>query len=90
MQTNEHLQDFILHISTTYGLTPADTDRLIEEFLSHFDETAESFVRRRHHEMQGMGRTNPAIFRAIQKEIPLSRFTAPDLSERQIRRMVYG
>jgi len=47
-------------------------------------------VRRRHAELQGEGRKNPEIFPLIAAELRGRLVAAPVLSERQLRRIVYG
>ena len=81
------LQD---HISQTYGIPAAQFDRLYEEFAAFFDVTLEEFTRRRHLEMQKDGKRNDQIYAAILQETREMRFAVRDVSERQIRRLVYG
>ena len=64
--------------------------RLIEEVVAFFSDTTESYVRRRHRELLRRGESNPAIFREIRTELVAWRVRAPELSERQLRRIVYG
>jgi hypothetical protein len=47
-------------------------------------------VRRRHLAMQGEGLSNPEIFARLQAELAQWRFRTPELTERQIRRIIYG
>jgi hypothetical protein len=47
-------------------------------------------VRRRHRELQAAGRTNAEIFGRIAAELAGRPVAAPALSERQLRRIVYG
>jgi hypothetical protein len=84
------LTDFKSHLLATYGITDSDFERLHEEFLSYFGQTVEEFVSRRHQELQKTGRKNDEIYRLIQAEATARRFAVQDLSERQIRRIVYG
>jgi len=57
---------------------------------TYFNETIEDFVRRRHAELQQRQRKNDEIWPMIAVELGQRRFAAPELSERQLRRIVYG
>lgn len=63
---------------------------MVLDVLAYFDETAEEFVRRRHRELQAGGLTNAEIFARISAELPHRAVAPPELSLRQLRRMVYG
>lgn len=82
--------DLVHELSRTTGLPPVVTARVLADVLAYFDETAEQYVRRRHRELQRRGRANEAIFDQIAAELPRRRVAAPDLSHRQLRRLVYG
>ena len=64
--------------------------RIVEEVVSFYGETIEAFVTRRHRELQAEGLRNHMIYTRIAEELEGWRFQAPQLSERQIRRIVYG
>ncbi len=78
------------HLEQTSRLPRAEAARLVREVLAYFDETAEAFVARRHAELQAQHWKNPEIFERIAKELETRRFAAPALSQRQLRRLVYG
>ena len=63
---------------------------MVLDVLAYFDETAAEFVRRRHRELRSGGLANAEIFTRIRTELPHRAVAAPDLSERQLRRLVYG
>jgi hypothetical protein len=48
------------------------------------------YIRRRHRRLQNQGLSNPQIFTRLTQELPRWRFRAAQLSERQIRRVIYG
>jgi hypothetical protein len=48
------------------------------------------FVRRRHGEMKARGLNNDQIFPCIAAELSARPVAAPELSLRQLRRIVYG
>jgi hypothetical protein len=84
------LHALIDHLGRTSGLPVGQLNRLIEDVLAFFDESAEEFVRRRHRELQQQGKPNSEIFARIGQEAAHRRFRAPPYSERQIRRIIYG
>jgi hypothetical protein len=64
--------------------------RVIDEVLDHHRESIDQLVRRRHRELQAGGFTNPAIWSLLVSELATRLVQAPQLSERQLRRIVYG
>jgi len=72
------------------GITPAEAHRLIEDVLAFHAEPVADYVRRRHCELKNYGARNPAIFAQISDELADRVVAAPLLSERQLRRIVYG
>lgn len=71
-------------------LARGEAARVVLDVLAYFDETAEEFVRRRHRELRSRGLTNTAIFQQIADELPHRAVAPPELSLRQLRRIVYG
>lgn len=63
---------------------------MVQDVLAYFDETTEEFVRRRHRELQARGLVNAEIFEQIKAELKYRTVAPPDLSLRQLRRIVYG
>lgn len=90
MKRSERDQDLIQYLQHLQGYTEEEAGRVLDEILNYFDETWEAFVQRRHKELQQAGRTNNSIYARIQEELKLRRFVAPELSARQIRRIIYG
>ena len=82
--------DLLDYLVGTRGLPRSEARRIVEEVVSFYAETAEAFVTRRHRELQAEGLRNRAIYARIAAELEGRRFRAPGLSERQIRRIVYG
>ncbi len=85
-----HLAEFKRHITANYGIDEGEFERLHEEFLAYFGLTVEEYVRQRHGELQKAGKRNPEIYRLIKSEAAERRFGAGELSERMIRRLIYG
>ena len=84
------LDDLLDHLVRSTSLSRGEAGRVIAEVIAYFDEPVERFVRRRHGELQANGLANPAIFERIRSELRLWRVAAPELSERQVRRIIYG
>lgn len=84
---DEELTDYLCR---TEGLSRGRAARLVSEVVAYFSETTEVFVRRRHRELQDRGLTNAEIFERIGVELTERRVAPPPLTERQMRRLVYG
>lgn len=72
------------------GLTPAEAARVVEDVLAFHAEPVEDYVRRRHAELKTYGARNPQIFARIAEELADRVVAAPRLTERQLRRVIYG
>lgn len=84
------LEDLVSYVARSTALGPAEARRLIDDVLSFLDEGPDDFVRRRHRLLQKAGYSNQEIFARLRDELGGRRFKAPELSERQIRRIIYG
>ena len=84
------LEDLMEYLARTTRLERRETERLIDEVLSFLAEQPETFVRRRHLELQRQGLANEAIFARLEQELARRRFSAPAYTRRQLRRIVYG
>jgi hypothetical protein len=82
--------ELVAYLSGTSSLSPAEAARVVAEVLGYFSEPAEDYVRRRHRELKARGLTNDLAFAQIAAEIPHRRYAPPELSLRQLRRIVYG
>lgn len=83
-------EDLIAHLTRTSPLDPGEAARVVADVLAYFSETTEEYVRRRHGELKSRGLTNDEIFPRIAAELRGRRVAAPELSLRQLRRIVYG
>jgi hypothetical protein len=83
-------QDLASYLVDSTGLPQTIAVRVIADVTTYFSETIEQFVRRRHGELQRRQRRNEEIWPLIEAELTQRRFAAPGLSERQLRRIVYG
>jgi hypothetical protein len=83
-------QDLARYLAASTGLSQPTAIRVVADVASYFDETVEEFVRRRHAELRQRQRKNEEIWPLVEAELRQRRFAAPILSERQLRRIVYG
>jgi hypothetical protein len=91
METAPNTQPLIDHLCHNSELNPSQARKIIAEVIAYFAESPEDFVRRRHLELkQELGLANPQIFKRIEAEVAQLVFAAPALTQRQIRRIIYG
>jgi tRNA(His) 5'-end guanylyltransferase len=83
-------QDLASFLAASTGLPQSTAVRVIADVTTYFSETIEEFVRRRHSDLHQRHHKNEEIWRLIAAEVAQRRFAAPSLSERQLRRIVYG
>ena len=83
-------EELVTHLTRTSPLSQGEAARVVAEVLGYFGESVEEFVRRRHRELKTGGLTNEQAFAQIAAELPARRVAPPQLSLRQLRRVVYG
>lgn len=83
-------QELAVQVAATTGLPEPTARRVVADVTAYFGETVQEYVRRRHEELRRMQWKNDDIWPVIEAELASRRFAAPDLSERQLRRLVYG
>jgi hypothetical protein len=83
-------QDLARYLVASTGLPQPTVARVIADVVTYFGETVEEFVCRRHAELQRRQYKNDETWPLIMAELGQRRFPAPDLSERQLRRIVYS
>ena len=82
--------ELVDHVVATTGLSPEVAERVVEDVLAYHAEPVADYVRRRHAELKTYGARNPEVFSRIGEELRHRVVAAPDLTERQLRRLVYG
>lgn len=82
--------DLVARIASSTGLSTAEAARVVTDVLAFHAEPVETYVRRRHAHLKTYGMKNPEIFARIAAELADRVVAAPELSERQLRRIVYG
>ena len=80
----------VARIVASTGLPAAEAARVVEDVVAFHAESVEDFVRRRHAHLKTYGARNEQIFARIAEELAGRVVAAPDLTERQLRRIVYG
>ena len=82
--------ELVDRVVATTGLGAEVALRVVEDVIAFYDEPVADYVRRRHAELKAAGGRNPEIFARISQELRYRVIAAPDLTERQLRRLVYG
>ncbi|RJQ73713.1 hypothetical protein D5S17_24105 [Pseudonocardiaceae bacterium YIM PH 21723] len=82
--------DLVAHVVASTGLPPGTAARVVSDVIEYFTETTEQFVRRRHAELQRRDVRNARIWPVIAGELANRPVRAAELTERQLRRIVYG
>ncbi|MCW2737879.1 MAG: hypothetical protein JWN97_2523 [Nocardioides sp.] len=80
----------VAHVVATTSLTPGEAARVVEDVIAFHSQPVEVYVRERHARLQTYGARNAEIFTRIAEELRERVVAAPELSERQLRRIVYG
>jgi hypothetical protein len=83
-------QDLVRHVTLSTGLDEATASRVVADVMAYFGQTVEGYVIKRHQDLKSRNRKNDDIWPLIAGELKARRFKAGALSERQLRRMVYG
>jgi hypothetical protein len=80
----------VAHVVATTGLSASEAARVVEDVVAFHAEPVEDYVRRRHAELKTYGVRNTAIFERLAEELGHRVVAPPHLTERQLRRIVYG
>ena len=91
MTAKPDLNPLIQHLCNNSAVSRLEAIKLIDEVREYFNETVEDYVSRRHQELKlELGLSNPQIYQRIEDEIKQMVFASRPLSQRQIRRLIYG
>ena len=82
--------ELITRIAASTGLSAGEASRVVADVIGWYHEPVEAYFRRRHLPLQMYGKKNDEIFALIAAELAERPVAAPGLSERQLRRIVYG
>jgi hypothetical protein len=86
----EDRQELVRHVARSTGLDEATASRVVADVVAYFGQTVEEYVTSRHAQLKIRNRKNDDIWPLIAAELEIRRFKASGLSERQLRRIVYG
>jgi hypothetical protein len=87
---DSYSQDLVRHVARSTGLDEATASRVVADVMAYFGQTVEEYVVKRHEGLKSRNRKNDDIWPLIMAELKARRFKADELSERQLRRMIYG
>lgn len=87
MDRREALRD---HLQGITGLGRPLLEKILEEILAWHTKDLATWVRDRHRELQRQGLRNTEIYPKLCEEAGRTLVRPGDLSERQIRRLIYG
>jgi hypothetical protein len=82
--------ELVDRIAASTGLSPAEAARVVQDVVAFHAESVEDYVRRRHTHLKTYGARNDEIFARLAAELDGRVVAAPALTERQLRRIVYG
>lgn len=82
--------DLVRHVAASTGLPAPVAERVVADVVAYFSETTEEFVRRRHRELQAREKRNAEIWTEIGGELATRAVAPGPVSERRLRRIVYG
>ncbi len=83
-------RELIARVAASTGLSDGEAARVVTDVVGWYREPVEDFVRRRHAQLRLHGKKNEEIFAVIAAELAERLVAAPGLSERQLRRIIYG
>ena len=83
-------REVVERVAASTGLTIGEAERVIDDVLAWYREPVEDFVRRRHADLHLHGVRNDLAFRTIRNELAQRLVAPPELTERQVRRIIYG
>ena len=83
-------QELVGRVAASTGLSAGEAARVVADVLAWHREPVEDYVRRRHAHYRVRGKKNDEIFAQIAAELAGRLVAAPGLSERQLRRIIYG
>lgn len=82
--------DLVTRVALSAGVSTGEAARIVADVIAYYHEPTPAYVRRRHASLQTRGMKNPEIFMQISAELSHRVVAPPELSERQLRRIVYG
>ncbi|WP_426247683.1 hypothetical protein [Nocardioides sp. LHG3406-4] len=87
---NPAADPLVVHLMETTGLSSAEARRVIDDVVAFHRESTDDFVRRRHARLKAHGAKNSDIYDQIATELAQRVVAGPELTARQVRRIIYG
>ncbi|ASW55299.1 hypothetical protein [Plantactinospora sp. KBS50] len=85
-----HDDELVERIADSLGIEHGTAQRIVGEVIAYYREPLECYIRRRHETFQRQGLQNADIFPLLIEELEERVVAPPRLSERQVRRIIYG
>jgi hypothetical protein len=83
-------EELVRHVAGSLAISYSQAARIVGDVVAFYREPVEDVVRRRHAACQLLGMSNAQIYGLIISELDTRVVAAPELSERQVRRIIYG
>jgi len=83
-------ENFRNHLLNSYPITEELLNHILDDIGEYFSAEVKEYIGIRHQQLQKEGLQNRDIYTLIRKELKERRFASPDLTLRQIRRIIYG
>ncbi len=83
-------EDLLLHLQAVTGLAAPILAKILEEIRVWYAKDLSSWARGRHRELRRQGLRNRAIYPRLRQEAKEILIRPAPLTERQIRRIIYG
>jgi len=83
-------EQFKNYLLSAYPVDESLLNHLVEDLGDYFSRDSKDFISFRHQQLHSEGLKNNEIYIQIQNELKERRFAAPEMSIRQIRRVIYG
>jgi len=83
-------QDLLRQLRAMTGLEDALLEKILREIQAWYARDLHDWIRDRHRDLQRQGMRNQEIFSRLREEMDQILVRPPRLSERQIRRVIYG
>ncbi len=84
---DEKLKNYLL---SAYPIDESLLNHIVDDIGEYYSFEVKEFISVRHRQLHHLGMKNEQIYLKIQKELKERRFIGPDMSLRQIRRVIYG
>jgi hypothetical protein len=85
-----HDDELVQRVADSLGIEEGEAQRIVGEVIAYYQEPVESYILRRHATYKRQGLQNAQIFPLLIQELDERLVAPPRLSERQVRRIIYG